>query len=251
MQVSHGFGSRAHDLSALFEGTNLVSTFMNKLEKQSLIDPDRYDPQKYKGDGFEFFVEIFLKSHAYDNRIGITNYEPVQSNDNGVDGVGINLSNEKCVVQIKYRSNKNSSLTSNGDSLSNLISDGMFQHGVAALPDKLKLIQEGKSAPLHYVITTAKGLHHYTDNENFKGYVHCIGYDDLRSMLDNNLSFWNLCRDICKRKTSYDRAREFIESANGDKKLALEINEEIKKYFKEDEIFRISWGKFLQVKFDI
>ena len=198
MKITHGFGLRAHDLVALFDKTNKVSTFMNKLEKQSLIDPLRYDSNKYKGDGFEFLVEILLKSHAYDNRLGITSYEPVQKDDNGVDGVGLNLSGEKCVIQVKYRSNNKSVLTANEDKLSNMISDGMFQHGVSADPDKLKMISEKKVAPLHYVVTTATGLHHYTDNENFKGYVHCIGYEQLRSMLDNNISFWNLCREIAK-----------------------------------------------------
>jgi len=198
MEIKHGFGLRAHDLLGLFDKTNKISTFMNKVEKQSLLDVTRYDANKYKGDAFEFLVEILLKSHAYDNRLGITSYDPVQSDDNGVDGVGINLSGEKCVVQVKYRSNKGAVLTANQDHLSNMISDGMFKHGVSADPAKLSLITEGKVAPLHYVITTATGLHHYTDNENFKGYVHCIGYDQLRAMLDNNLSFWNLCRQISK-----------------------------------------------------
>jgi hypothetical protein len=61
MEITHGFGIRAHDLMGLFDKTNKISTFMNKLEKQSLLNPIRYDPSKYKGDGFEFFVEIFLK----------------------------------------------------------------------------------------------------------------------------------------------------------------------------------------------
>lgn len=201
MEIKHGFGYRAHDLNDLFDKTNKISTFMSKLEKQSLIDPLRYESNKYKGDAFEFLVEILLKSHAYDNRLGITDYEPIQFDDNGVDGVGINLSGEKCVVQVKYRSNQNSVLSVNQDHLSNMISDGMFKHGVSADPKKLGLITEKKVAPLHYVITTATGLHHYTDNENFKGYVHCIGYDQLRAMLDNNLSFWNLCRKISREIT--------------------------------------------------
>ena len=191
MKITHGFGLRAHDLTALFTKTNKISTFMTKLEKQSIVDPVRYDSNKYKGDGFEFLVEILLKSHAYDNRLGITNYEPVQSDDNGVDGVGFNLSAEKCVVQVKYRSNIKTVLTANEDHLSNMISDGMIKHKVVIAEDNTKI-------PRHYVITTATGLHHYTDNENFKGFVHCIGFDQLRAMLDNNLSFWNLCRDIVK-----------------------------------------------------
>jgi hypothetical protein len=194
MKISHGFGLRAHDLTALFNKTNKVSTFMGKLEKQSLIDTDRYDSNKYKGDGFEFLVEILLKSHAYDNRLGITSYEPVQSDDNGVDGVGVNLSGEKCVIQVKYRSNSKTVLTANTDHLSNMISDGMIKHKVVIAEDNTKI-------PRHYVVTTATGLHHYTDNENFKGFVHCIGYEHLRALLDNNLSFWNLCREICKEIT--------------------------------------------------
>jgi hypothetical protein len=194
MKISHGFGLRAHDLTALFNKTNKVSTFMGKLEKQSLIDPDRYDSNKYKGDGFEFLVEILLKSHAYDNRLGITTYEPVQSDDNGVDGVGVNLAGEKCVVQVKYRSNSKTVLTANTDHLSNMISDGMIKHKVVIAEDNTKI-------PRHYVVTTATGLHHYTDNENFKGFVHCIGYEHLRALLDNNLSFWNLCREISKEIT--------------------------------------------------
>ena len=191
MKITHGFGLRAHDLVGLFDKTNKISTFMNKLEKQSIVDTLRYDSNKYKGDGFEFLVEILLKSHAYDNRLGITNYEPVQSDDNGVDGVGMNLVGEKCVVQVKYRSDKSSVLTANQDHLSNMISDGMIKH-------KVVIAEDNKKCPRHYVITTATGLHHYTDNENFKGYVHCIGFDQLRSMLDNNISFWNLCREISK-----------------------------------------------------
>ena len=58
--IKHGFGKRSHDIIGLFEGTNKMSSFIYKLEKQSLINPDKYDPLKYVGDGFEFFVEIFL-----------------------------------------------------------------------------------------------------------------------------------------------------------------------------------------------
>ena len=201
IDILHGFPHRSHDLVGLFEGVNKLSTFMSRLERQSEMNPTRYSPDKYKGDGFEFLVEVFLKSHAYDNRVGITQYTPVQKGDNGVDGVGVNLSGEKCVVQIKYRSNSKSVLTTNEDKLSNMISDGMFQHGVSANTDKLKMISEKKVAPLHYVITTADGLHHYTDSENFRGYVHCIGFNQLRQMLDNNISFWDLCRNISKEIT--------------------------------------------------
>lgn len=188
-EIKHGFGKRSHDLVGLFEGTNKMSSFMYKLEKQALLNPDKYDPNKYVGDGFEFFVEIFLLSHAYDERIGITDYEPVQNDDNGVDGTGVNLIGEKCVVQVKYRGDNRKLLTTNEDHLGNMIVDAMMKFNIIKP-------ENNQHCPRYYVITTAKGLHHYTDNEVFKGYVHCIGIDHLKQMLDGNISFWNMCRQI-------------------------------------------------------
>lgn len=189
--IEHGFALRAHDLIGLFADVNKMSQFMYRLERQSIKDVERYDPFKYVGDGFEFFTEIFLKSHSFDNRVGISNYEPVQSDDNGVDGVGINLIGEKCAVQCKYRSNNIKLLTANEDHLGNMVVDAMMKFNITKPPDN-------KTCPRYYVVTTAKGLHHYTDNEFFKGYVKCFGIGELKSMLDGNIQFWNLCREITK-----------------------------------------------------
>lgn len=189
--IQHGFGKRAHDIVGLFEKTNKMATFMRKLEKQGLIDPLRYDRDKYVGDGLEFLINIFILSHQYDKRVNILNYEPVQSDDNGVDGVGLNALNEKCAIQIKYRSNTMKTLTANQDHLSNFIADAMFKYKIVA-PEK------NTDIPRHYVFTTAQGLNFYTDNEMFKGYVKCYGIDDMKYFLDDNFHFWNMCRNIAK-----------------------------------------------------
>ena len=189
--IQHGFGKRAHDIVGLFDKTNKLSTFMTKLENQAKIDVNRYDYNKYVGDGFEFLIEILIKSSITDNRIGIDKYEPIQSDDNGVDGIGINLNNEKCAVQIKYRSNTMTTLTANVDHLSNFIADAMFKYKIINADENTKI-------PRHYIFTTAKGLNFYTDSEMFKGFVKCYGYDDLRFLLDGNLHFWDLCRSIAK-----------------------------------------------------
>lgn len=191
-KIKHGFQSKSHGLTELFDGTNKMSSFMYKLEKQSRLDPDRYDPDKYVGDGFEFFVELFLKSHCYDNRVGITGYEPVESDDNGVDGTGFNMIGEKCAVQVKYRGNTMYHLTTNQDHLGNMVVDAMMKFDITKPADK-------NCVPRYYVVTTAKGLHYYTDNEVFKGFVKCIGIDDLKYMLDGNLSFWNMCREVVSK----------------------------------------------------
>lgn len=189
MNIKHTFKTKCHNLQDLFKGVNSMSKLMRNLEKQSLIDPTRYDTNKYLGDGFEFFVELFLKLHSTDNRVGVYNYEPILKEDNGVDGIGTNIKNEKCVVQIKYRSNKTNRLTSTYDNLSNLFSDGMLQHNVVSDNNDSKNYR-------HFVFTTAEGLHFYTDQEMFKGKVRCIGYKDFKSMLDKNLPFWDKIREI-------------------------------------------------------
>lgn len=191
MNLQHQFQTKCHNLTELFAEVNTLSKFMRNLEKQSLVDPARYDSNKYLGDGFEFFIELFLALHSCDNRVGVYNYTPVQENDNGVDGKGLNIKLEPCVVQIKYRSNTSDMLTATKDYLSNLFSDGMLAHNVVADTNDAKNFR-------HFVFTTADGLHFYTDQEMFKKKVKCIGYKQLKGMLDNNLPFWNKCREIVK-----------------------------------------------------
>jgi hypothetical protein len=189
MVLEHNFKTKSHSLTRLFEGVNVMSRLVRNIERESLIDPLRYDPIKYKGDAFEFFVEIFLLLHSVDNRVGVYTYVPNQENDNGVDGIGLNIRGEKSVVQIKYRSNVQSELSSNRDSLANLITDGMMSHGVVA-------DMENTNNFRHFVFTTATGLNFYTDGEFFKNKVKCFGYNDFRSLLDNNIIFWNRVREI-------------------------------------------------------
>lgn len=190
--LQHNFKTKAHSLPQLFDGVNKMSQLIKSIDKQSLLDPLRYDPDKYKGDAFEFFVELFLSLHPSDNRVGVYNYTPNQENDNGVDGVGVNIKNEKCVVQIKYRSNTQLELSSNKDSLANLITDGMLSHNVVADMDNPKNFR-------HFVFTTANGLNFYTDVEMFKSKIKCFSYNDFRSLLDNNLVFWDKVREIVKQ----------------------------------------------------
>lgn len=190
-QLEHNFITKAHSLTNLFEGTRKMSTFMSKLEKDALIDTLRYDPFKYVGDGFEFFVELFLMLHPCDNRIGVGEYQPTQQDDNGVDGTGINLKGEKCVVQIKYRSNTQYFLTANQDHLSNMFSDGDCRYQVVTDHQNPKNFR-------HFVFTTAEGLNFYTDQNMYKSRVKCIGYKDFRKLLDNNVIFWETALKIVK-----------------------------------------------------
>lgn len=192
LTLEHNFITKSHSLVRLFTGVNRVSQLIRRIEQESLVDPIRYDPIKYKGDAFEFFVELFLYLHPTDNRVGVYNYKPNQINDNGVDGIGVNIRNEKSVVQIKYRNNATLELTANNDSLANLLTDGMLAHNVVA-------DMENKNNFRHFVFTTASGLNFYTDGEFFKNKVKCFGCNDFRSLLDNNTIFWDKVREIVEQ----------------------------------------------------
>jgi len=162
---------------------------MLKLEKEAQLDPLRYDPDKYVGDGFEYFVELFLMLHPFDNRVGVYNYAPVEEDDNGVDGVGVNIWNEKSVVQIKYRGNTSYKLTATQDHLSNMFSDGALKHHVN--PDV-----HNPNNYRHFVFTTADGLNFYTDQQMYKSKVRCFAFKDFRNLLDNNMPFWAKAKEI-------------------------------------------------------
>jgi hypothetical protein len=192
MELKHTFITKSHGLTELFtDKVNTLNKFMKSLEKQSLIDPLRYNTQDYLGDGFEFFIELLLHLHPVDNRLGVYNYQPVPSSkDKGIDGIGVNIKMEPCAVQIKYRSNTTYILTANVDHLSNFISESMNRQIIYDF--------ENSKNYRHFIFTTAKGLHHYTESEMYEKHVKCFGYKELRSLVDNNLPFWNKVREIVK-----------------------------------------------------
>jgi hypothetical protein len=185
--LTHPFLHNCHDIDDLLKDTNKLATFCNKLEKQSLLWPNRYDPEKYKGDGLELFVEALIKLSPVDNRIGIGNYEPIVDNDTGVDGRGVGIDNNPATVQVKYRSNNMQLLTANEDHLSNFVSTSLLRYGVpVGCKDNM------------LVITTAKDLHYYTKGEMYLDKVRCIGYEMLRILVDNNTLFWDAYRELVK-----------------------------------------------------
>lgn len=191
IQLEHKFLHQCHDLRELLEGCNKMSTFCRRLNQQSELYPDRYDPQDYKGDGFELFVEALIKLSPVDNRIGIQYYQCINGQDIGVDGYGIGFDGKPATVQVKYRSNNTSLLTANEDHLSNFVSSSIRSakfggYGVDPETETNMLI-----------ITTADGLHFFTDVEMYGGQVRCIGFETLREMVDNNSAFWDNFRELC------------------------------------------------------
>ena len=166
------------DANELLEDCQLLSTFINRTNKQSNRHPDRYEPYVYKGDALECFVEALIKLSPVDNRIGITDYEVVRGIDTGVDGHGIGLNGEPATVQVKFRSDHRQKLTANRDHLSNFTNTSMMEYDV-----------NPKSTTNFLIITTSSGLNSFTDKHMFKKRVRCIDRGQLRSLVDNNQNF--------------------------------------------------------------
>lgn len=186
IQLTHAFLRQCHDIEELLEGCVKVSTFCTRLERQSDLYPDRYEPNLYKGDGFELFTEALIKLSPTDNRIGIGNYSVITGQDVGVDGIGVGANGNPATVQVKYRGFGKTLLTANNDHLSNFVMASLLHYKVLPTDQHNMLI-----------VTTAEGLHFFTDKEMFKGQVRCLGREQLRLMVDNNLLFWDAFRNLC------------------------------------------------------
>ena len=184
--LTHRFRLTAHDLHELLEDCYKLSTFCTRLEKQAALFPDRYDPDKYKGDGLELFTEALIKLSPVDNRIGVGNYRVVEGQDTGVDGSGTGANGKPATVQVKYRSNGQAVLTANKDHLSNFVMSSILHEKVDP-NDTMNML----------IVTTAEGLHHFTDAEMFDKKVRCLGREQLRELVDNNQLFWDQFRQLC------------------------------------------------------
>lgn len=188
IQLDHHFLHTAHDITALLEDVQTMKDFKKNLVKQSKLHPARYDSNLYTGDGLELFTEALIKLSPVDNRIGIQNYIPIiEGGDNGVDGSGVGFDGKPATVQVKFRSNNTTRLTGSGDDLNSFYGESL---GPRFLVDPL-------TTSNLLLVTTGAGLHHYTEGEKFSNSMRCLGWNELKDLVDNNLSFWNHFRELC------------------------------------------------------
>ncbi len=139
---------------------------MNRLDKQSKEEHGMgWTSDKYKGEGFEAFIEVLIKNSPIDKRINIKNYRPhsVKKNgpDMGIDGYGISHDGNPHTVQIKFRSLVMEDLTTK-DAISNFVAT------TAANP-------KYKDADMT-IFTTAAGLNFKLADKMYHNRVRTIGY---------------------------------------------------------------------------
>lgn len=191
--IKHSF-SREPEAAGLFEGVEKFSQFKRNLVKLSKSLPksnpirwgrntSQFDNQnKVLGDGFELFCELLVSHMGFHPHIGLSDYIPVQSQDEGVDAYANNLSDLQSAVQCKFVSDATYEFTSNGSNLANFLVEANFNNidFKDVHPKRL------------FLITTASGLHHHTVDK-WRDSLHVINNKTIVQLTDNNIIFWKSC----------------------------------------------------------
>ena len=175
----------------ILKGVNTLAVFENRLKKHCDTDTEHLDESEkgdkvrtFLGDSFEVFVEMLLKSHPYDRRLGISHYKPCHPNfgneDHGVDGTGVGTNGRPATVQAKFRGKSTDVLTANGAHLVNFKNSSHEEHGVKFEDTDNMLI-----------VTNCEGLHYYTEEKMLNKKVRCLARSHLRQMVDDNIPFWD------------------------------------------------------------
>lgn len=161
---------------------------MSRINKQAQEDRGMgWTPDEYKGQAFEALIEVLVTASPIDKRINIIDYQPASVNkhgkDMGIDGYGLSHNGNAHTVQIKFRSDVMSDLTTR-DMISNFVAN------TTTNPDY-------QNADMT-LFTTAKGLHQKIAEEMYHGRVRVLGFNDIKRLIDNNQAFWNLFRTQMK-----------------------------------------------------
>ena len=165
----------------------LILGFASEYDKET--EQDKAD--KFKGDLFEVFAELYFKFVRSKNNAGVIDYEPLYSgttdingnevDDYGVDGVGKNYADELCAVQVKFRANPLEEISYN--ELSNTDTQARRAFGVETLNDNTIIL-----------FTNCSGANERALSQ-LKNSLYIVNIDAIKSEVDGNIVFWKWCRD--------------------------------------------------------
>lgn len=160
-------------------GIKTIDHWVNKTEHLSGKFLDKDERNKFKGDMFEIFSEMFFNIFEADNSVGVREYEPIQSDeDYGVDAIGINVNNNACAVQIKYRANPLPECYITYEDMSKTYS---------AAREYLNISLD--NANTLYLFTTSGGVTISCDKVLRKK-LRVINRNIISGFIDNNCNFW-------------------------------------------------------------
>lgn len=161
------------------------------VEQSNTMNPDRYNPLKYRGDAFEWFAEHFFKFFDGDNFfLNITEYKPTKATgDYGVDGLAKYTKDISKVVclQHKFKSNHSKKLSSKEDGLSNFGVNAKTKYSCEI--DEKYLI----------VFTNAVGIERTTSEGIYQGCITCINGEIISRYVNTNQTFWKTFQETVSK----------------------------------------------------
>jgi hypothetical protein len=166
------------------EGVKTINDFVKRVEELSkAYDSDKLNT--FKGDMLEIFSEIFFGAFKNTTDVGIREYNPIAlDEDYGVDAIGINVNNDDCAIQVKYRFNPFDRIE---------YTDIAKTYTSARIRNKLSLENDNTV----YLFTTANEIT-IACNEVFGKKLRVINRNVIAGKVDNNNSFWEEAQERIK-----------------------------------------------------
>jgi hypothetical protein len=158
-------------------GVKTIKSFIKEVEALSL-KYNILDIPSFKGDMLEILSEIFFGAFRNDTSIGIREYNPIPlDEDYGVDAIGINVNNDKCAIQVKYRANPLDLIE---------YTDMAKTYTSARIRNNIPLENDNTL----YLFTTAYSITTACDTV-FGKKLRVINRNIIAGKIDNNHSFWD------------------------------------------------------------
>ena len=187
----HSYPREYFDLYQLAENGFTFRQWNNevlRIANSRELNLDEDARNKFKGDMLEVFSEIFFYQFQTDEALGITEYQPIEINDDyGVDARGINVNGKQTAIQVKYRSNPE-------DKISYADIARTFTSAVLQLHMK-DVIDTDRTV---FLFTNAGGVTGAFDTVMQKKTV-IITRAVIATKVDNNVTFWKNAYDLIYR----------------------------------------------------
>ena len=184
----HSYPREYFDLYQLAENGFTFRQWNNevlRIANSRELNLDEDARNKFKGDMLEVFSEIFFYQFQTDEALGITEYQPIEINDDyGVDARGINVNGKQTAIQVKYRSNPE-------DKISYADIARTFTSAVLQLHMK-DVIDNDRTV---FLFTNAGGVTGAFDTVMQKKTV-IITRGVIATKVDNNVTFWKNAFDM-------------------------------------------------------
>ena len=184
----HSYPREYFDLYQLAENGFTFRQWNNevlRIANSRELNLDEDARNKFKGDMLEVFSEIFFYQFQTDEALGITEYQPIEINDDyGVDARGINVNGKQTAIQVKYRSDPDARIKY--DDIARTFTSAVLQLHMKDVIDNDRTV---------FLFTNAGGVTGAFDTVMQKKTV-IITRAVIATKVDNNVTFWKNAFDM-------------------------------------------------------